>query len=229
MKFYKPQLYVFITLSVVMSLSLAFIAPQAVVAAACAPSGDYGTVSESVTVPTTGTYRIWSRLKTPVATNNSYMLEIDGGTCYVVGGANLTADTWTWVDYQNGTTSSKVDATLTSGAHSLKMYGNAPNVELDRVILTTDTSCVPTGTGDNCVTVAATPTPTPTSTPTPTPTPTDVPGDVNGDGHVTSLDLAMLLSNWNKQSAATKSQGDLSGDGQVTALDLAMLLSNWGK
>jgi hypothetical protein len=128
---------------------------------------------------------------------------------------------------------------LASGTHSLKMYGNAPNVELDRVILTTDTSCTPTGTGDNCATIAATPTPSPSTAPTPTidatPTPTPSPvktvvsGDVSGDGHVTSLDLAILLTNWNKLSGATRNQGDLSGDGKVTSLDLAILLSNWGR
>ena len=77
-----------------------------------------------------------------------------------------------------------------------------------------------------------TPTSTPaasTTSPTVTPTPVLVQGDVTGDGHVTSLDLAVLLSNWNKQSGASRSQGDLSGDGKITSLDLAQLLSNWGK
>jgi hypothetical protein len=75
----------------------------------------------------------------------------------------------------------------------------------------------------------AAPTPTPTPTTTPTPTPAPVAGDVNGDGHVTSLDLAILLTNWNAQSGASRATGDLNGDGKVTALDLAILLSGWGK
>lgn len=67
------------------------------------------------------------------------------------------------------------------------------------------------------------------STPGSSPIPTSVPGDVNGDGHVNSADIALLLSNWNKQSGATLAQGDLNGDGKVTSIDLAILLSNWGK
>jgi hypothetical protein len=72
------------------------------------------------------------------------------------------------------------------------------------------------------------PTPTPTVTPPPT-TGCTVTGDITCDNHVTSLDLAILLTNWNKQTGATRAQGDLSGDGKVTSLDLAILLSNWGR
>ena len=54
-----------------------------------------------------------------------------------------------------------------------------------------------------------------------------VTGDVNGDRHVNSLDIALMMSNWNK-TGVTKAQGDLSGDGKVTALDIAIMLTNWG-
>lgn len=120
-------------------------------AAACAPPADYGNVSQTVTVPSTGTYRVWSRLKAPNSTNNSYLLQIDGTNCYKVGdNGSMAANAWTWVNYQNGSTSSVISVSLTAGAHSFVMYGNEPDVQLDRVILTADTSCVPTGTGDNC-------------------------------------------------------------------------------
>lgn len=119
-------------------------------AAACAPPADYGSATQTITVPTSGTYRVWSRIKAPDATNNSYMLQIDGTTCYTVGNSAIAANTWTWVDYQNGTTTSKVNATLTAGSHTIVMFGNEPNVQLDRVVFTTDTACVPSGTGDNC-------------------------------------------------------------------------------
>src|SRR5207249_385215 len=35
--------------------------------------------------------------------------------------------------------------------HTVKAIGSEPNVKLDRIIFTTDASCVPTGTGDNCL------------------------------------------------------------------------------
>ena len=73
--------------------------------------------------------------------------------CYVnvtVGDASISPNTWTWVDYSGGNQNSKVNVNLSSGLHTITMAGNEDGVLLDRVILTLDTNCVPTGTGDNC-------------------------------------------------------------------------------
>ena len=50
-------------------------------------------------------------------------------------------------------------------------------------------------------------------------------GDVNGDNVVDLTDLAILLSNFDIPSGATREQGDLDGDGDVDLTDLAILLS----
>jgi hypothetical protein len=55
---------------------------------------------------------------------------------------------------------------------------------------------------------------------------TTIPGDLTGDGHVTLLDLSILLSHYG--TIATQLQGDISGDGSVTLLDLSILLSHYG-
>lgn len=86
----------------------------------------------------------------PDTSNNSYLLEIDGANCYVVGGKSISANAWTWVDYQNGNTASKVNLSLTKGTHSVKFIGRQPNVKLDRLVATSDLTCMPTGNGDNC-------------------------------------------------------------------------------
>lgn len=52
------------------------------------------------------------------------------------------------------------------------------------------------------------------------------PGDLNSDGHVTIVDLSILLSHYGQ--SATASQGDINNDGTVTILDLSTLLSNYG-
>jgi major membrane immunogen (membrane-anchored lipoprotein) len=120
-------------------------------AACLAPSVDYGSVTSTVSVPTAGTYTVWSRIMAPDTTNNSYLLEIDGGNCIVVGdSSSIPANQWTWVNYKDATASSIITATLSAGNHSFKMTGAEPDVKLDRVILTTDTACRPTGTGDDC-------------------------------------------------------------------------------
>ncbi|MET1033156.1 MAG: Ig-like domain-containing protein [Candidatus Saccharimonadales bacterium] len=129
------------------------LAPMRAYAAACAaPTTDYGTATATVKIDTAATYQIWSRISAADATNNSYSLEVDGNTCYVIGDSNnLQANTWTWVDYQNGSaTSSKARQAFTAGNHTLKMVGREPGVKLGRVLLVSDLNCVPTGNGDNC-------------------------------------------------------------------------------
>lgn len=120
-------------------------------AAACpTPTTDYGTVATTVSVPAAATYRIWTHMLTSVAANNAYNLEIDASQCAAVGGSTLTANAWTWVDYQNGNTASAIDVPLSAGTHNLKLIGTQSGVEIDQLVLTSDLSCVPTGGGDNC-------------------------------------------------------------------------------
>jgi mannan endo-1,4-beta-mannosidase len=56
-----------------------------------------------------------------------------------------------------------------------------------------------------------------------TPSSTALVGDINGDGHVNTLDLAILLTHDGQSYAPA----DLSHDGTVGAADLAILLSRW--
>jgi len=53
---------------------------------------------------------------------------------------------------------------------------------------------------------------------------TNCPADLNGDGLVSSADLAILLASWGSGGGAA----DLNGDGSVGAADLAALLARWG-
>jgi hypothetical protein len=134
---------------------------KGIASAAClatAPPTTYGQVTQSVNVTTAGTYRVWSRIKAPDTTANSYYFQVDNGCAYNVGdSASIPANTWTWVNYQDGTTSSTVDVTLTAGSHTLTYTGKEANVQLDKVLLLTDTACVPTNLGDNCATSDTTP------------------------------------------------------------------------
>jgi hypothetical protein len=119
-------------------------------AACTAPGTDYGAAATSLTAPTTATYRIWTRMMVPDTSNKTYLLELDGGSCFNVGGGSFTANTWTWVDYYNGNGSTKVQQSLSQGSHNIKLIGNAPGVKVDRVLAVSDLNCVPTGLGDNC-------------------------------------------------------------------------------
>ncbi len=48
--------------------------------------------------------------------------------------------------------------------------------------------------------------------------------DLNGDGMITAVDLATVLSHW----GTSIPECDLNGDGDVSAVDLAIVLSFWG-
>ena len=129
--------------------------------AACittAPATTFGTATQTVNVAAAGTYRVWSRIKVPDTTSNSYYFQVDAGCNYNVGNsASISPNTWTWVNYQDAAAAATIDVTLTAGAHTLTYTGNAPDVQLDRVLLLGDLACVPIDTGDNCAVTDMTP------------------------------------------------------------------------
>ncbi len=115
------------------------------------PPTTYGQVKQSVSVATAGTYRVWSRIKAPSTTANSYYLQFDNGCAINVGDSNtIPANAWTWVNYRGGTTTNFIDVTLTAGSHQLTYTGKEADVQLDRVLLLGNTTCTPSGVGDNC-------------------------------------------------------------------------------
>ncbi len=174
-----------------------------------------GTVTFSTTT-TAGTYRVWSRMKAADSINNSFYLKIDNNCAILVGNSSqISSSTWTWVDYQNGNTSTKINATLTAGAHVITLIGNEPGVSVDKVLLTKNLSCVPIGFGTNCPaelpTSSPAPSPTlnPTSTSTPTPTPTSTPTPVPG-----SFSQYIEAENFTLSSPMTKGSDTRAWNGQ---------------
>ncbi len=133
---------------------------QARAAACTVPSTDFGTATATIKVDTAGTYQVWSRMQAPDATNNSFLLEVDGTTCFTVGDSAIAANTWTWVDYQNGTATSKNRMTLNAGNHTIKMIGREAGVKVGRILMVSDLNCVPTDNGDNCAVAGDTTAPT---------------------------------------------------------------------
>jgi chitodextrinase len=139
-----------IFIAAVLASSFTFFKQNVSAAACTAPSADYGTATIGASVPGSATYRVWTRMYIPNSSDSTYLLEIDGNTCLNVGGSGVATGSWTWVSHQNGNLASKTDVTLASGNHNLKLIGNKPGVKIDRIVLTSDLACVPTGFGDNC-------------------------------------------------------------------------------
>ncbi len=108
---------------------------------------------------------------------------------------------------------------LDGGATALQVLTTSPyNFTLNTLGL---------GDGSHTVTIKATDDHNNTSTQSITVMVTN--GDFNSDGKISISDLAIMASNWNKQSGATYGQGDINGDGKVTISDLSTLASNWSK
>ncbi|HET9412361.1 MAG TPA: Ig-like domain-containing protein [Candidatus Saccharimonadales bacterium] len=132
-------------------LCVAGITSSRAVAAACqAPSTNFGSGSATVNVTNAGTYRVWSRVMAPNIQDSNYLLEIDGNTCYSVGGGTVTPNTWTWIDYKDSAADSKIDIALSAGNHTLKFIGTKADVKLDKVMFVSDLTCTPVDDGSNC-------------------------------------------------------------------------------
>jgi hypothetical protein len=123
-------------------------------------------VTATVTVSQTGTYTLWSRLLAPDTSNNSVYVQIDGGCAMNIGDANtIPANNWTWVNYQDGVTTTPITVSLTAGDHTVRLIEREAGVGFDRLLFVQDSTCIPTSTGDNC---AVSNTPSVTFNPTPT-------------------------------------------------------------
>jgi hypothetical protein len=188
-------------------------------AAACvAPGTDYGTVTYNASVSATATYRIWVRMAAPSASINTVMLEVDGNTCYTVGGstvpvyANGTSthfanNTSNWINRTSG--GATISQSLTSGSHAIELIGTGAGVVVDRIIITADDSCTPIGTGDNCAMVYVAP-------------------DIDMNGNVNFLDFSRLASRYN-QTSGSLGRVDINGDGTISFLDYSLLASKYGQ
>lgn len=125
-------------------------------------SSSFGTLTQDITIPANGTYKLWVRLNAPDAVNNAIQAQVDNGTVIKMGDGGLKANTWTWVDYKNGDLNNKATVTLSAGTRKITITGIENGVKIDRVLVTNET-CVPLNTGENCTTPITTP---PTTTPT---------------------------------------------------------------
>lgn len=210
--------HILVAVVVAVASTTVYVSTPASAAACTVPGTDYGTVTMTATVTTAATYRIWTRMAAPSSSANTYLLEIDGNTCFTVGGSTVpTYSSGSTTRFQSGTTNwisktsggATIDTALTSGSHTIKLIGNAADVVVDRVLITADTTCVPTGVGDNCASVY-------------------IAADIDQNSKVDFLDLSRLASKYN-QSGGSIGRSDINSDGTVNFLDYSVLASKYGQ
>ena len=136
-------------------------------AAACTPlPTTNGSASLVVSIPATTVYRVWTRIYSPSANNNGLYMQIDNTYCSIVVGdsAAIPVGNFTWVDYQSGTATNKMNFMLSAGNHTITLAGLDPGVGIDKLLFLADQTCIPAGDGSNCVAAATAIVPTPVNT-----------------------------------------------------------------
>lgn len=166
-----------------------------------------GSASMTFNIPTTGTYTLWTRVRYVDGEQNSHFVRFNNSSSYIVVGNDDVFGSYRWVNYRDANTSSLITVSLTAGNNTIHFYGREPNTRIDKILLTTDTSFVPSGTGSsaNCSVSSG------------------QIADVNGDGKVNVLDLIFITQRWNTSDPTA----DLNDDNTVNVLDLVYITSRW--
>jgi hypothetical protein len=112
-------------------------------------------------------------MATPSTSANTVLLEVDSSSdtalnCYtataaagaVYTPAEASAGTYFNNDGTNWVDLNVASANMAAGTYHFKLIGNAADVVVDRIIVTQDSTCTPTGTGDNCTNPPDTASPT---------------------------------------------------------------------
>jgi len=146
-KYFEPKLTIGGILVVIGILLLAFTARVDAASACSTTPTDKGIVTATISVPTDGNYKIWSRIKASSGGNDSYLLKVDG-LCLTIGNDGSAADQWEWTNNEHNVGSANLD--LTAGNHNITLAGLEENVGVDRVLFLADQECVPSGEGNNC-------------------------------------------------------------------------------
>ena len=103
-------------------------------------------------MPASGAYLIWCRVLGPDGSHDSFFVSMDGGAEDVYDMAERTWSPqfqWTRVNGRNGgdpLTLNPRTFALTAGVHTLTFRAREAGAVLDRLIVTADTSFVPTET-----------------------------------------------------------------------------------
>ena len=169
--------------------------PTPVICTVNPPTGLGADTIANVSIASTGTYNVYSRMSVPVSGNSLY-LKIDNG-CPTLIADNANVNTWDWIPagqltYTSGTT------------HTITLYGNSANVKVDAMLFSQ--SCTPTGTGDNCV-----------NPPPPKPTATTAPTQQPGTGSLTFIKSASAKGNFGAGISITIPASVQAGDLLIAA------------
>ena len=112
------------------------------------PAGSGPRLDYQVQFARTGTHYVWIRALGYSGASDSLYVGLDGGTSSAVYMAGLAVDglTWTW-SRQTGTGSIATINVPSVGVHTVNVWMRESGVVLDKLVLNSSSSYVPTGTG----------------------------------------------------------------------------------
>jgi hypothetical protein len=105
--------------------------------ASSAPTNSAGYIDFTFSVSQSGTYRVFARVLTPTADDDSWWVRMDGGSWVMWN--NIAATSWTWAQFPN-------TFNLSAGSHTLTFAYREDGAQLDKINITTSTNA-PTGAG----------------------------------------------------------------------------------
>jgi len=121
------------------------------------PSAGAGRASiTGVTLPSVGTYTIYTRMNVP-SNGNGYYIQVDN-QCPELITDIVGTNAWDWIQMNTPF------AYTANTVHTITLYGRDAHVKVDELLFSQ--SCSPTGDGSNCLAAVNVP---PTATPTPSP------------------------------------------------------------
>jgi len=113
--------------------------------------GESGTATWAFTVPTSGSYYVWSRVMAADPQHDSFYARVNGGSEDIFDdGQGTWSPNWQWsiLNGRNGTgiplTVDPRVVTLSAGTNTLVFRGREDNSGLDRILITNDPDFVPT-------------------------------------------------------------------------------------
>ncbi len=127
-----------------LSVSTFILNPSVAYAQGACPAVD--SVKVSMQLPISGSYAIWLHAATNQQQPTSLSIRFDGeANCESL--KLPSTDTFQWTSGTNGT----LTRMLTVGAHEAELFVVGGNFKADRLLVTGNTGCTPTGDGTNCV------------------------------------------------------------------------------
>jgi hypothetical protein len=114
----------------------------------CIIPQQYGSSRQSIVIPLTGTYTIWSRSMMG-SSNTKFLMQIDS-MCAITILSTGTTNQWSWASNEDGISNNKIVLYLSSGVHELTLASGDTNVSIDALLFTQDNKCRPIGLGGNC-------------------------------------------------------------------------------